>query len=446
LVAALAARLLECRRRVTAAVGLLTIAALAAMVVLALSRPGDPTALILGRTLTLTALARGLLLLIYSLTGGLLALHWFRPVSRSFVAVALALLSPLAAALLIAPLGLGLALLAVALALAAVALYGGRYAAAGAAWRAFLLGVLGLLPLLWVAWAQAAGQTGAALPLVMALSTLLLLGGFPFHVGLRSVARWSPPGALALALGPAQIVVVALLFGLLDLTPVARAAAEFQAALRGSALLAALLAAFLMQRERTWRGVLSGALLLDAGGLTLAALAPGAAGLAVALAALTGRTLSLLLIALSLSWPAGGERRADGLRRALLLYGALSLLGLPLTPGFAGRWAQVSLLGAAWPWAAVLLLAALGAAGWGVWRVWRREQEAPTTFEVKPAPGAATGGQHLSHSDEAILVGTLASRPVERGEWVAALILLSISALLGLFPGLLTALAARLAG
>ena len=446
LIAALAARVLEPRHRLGAAVGLLAVTALATVVVVAITRPGDPTAVVIGRTLTLTALARGLLLLVYALTGGLFALHWFRPVSRSFVGVALALLSPLAAALLIAPLGLGLALLAVALALAAVALYGRRFAAAGAAWRAFLVGVLGLLPLLWVAWAQAAGQTGAALPLVLVLSTLLLLASFPFHSGLRGLARWSPPGALALALGPAQIIVVALLFGLLDLTPAARAAAEFQTALRGSALLAALLAAFLMHRERTWRGVLAGALLLDAGGLTLAALAPGAAGLAVALAALIGRTLSLLLIALGLSWPMGGERRANILRRVLLLYGSLSLLGLPLTPGFAGRWAQVLLLGAAWPWAAVLLVAALGVAGWAVWRVWRHEQDVPTALGVEPAPGSATGGLFPSHSDEVTLAGTTALLPVGRGEWIAALMLLGLSALLGLFPGLLTALAARLAG
>lgn len=446
LIAALVARLLERRRRVAAAVGLAGVAALAALVVVAISRPGDPTAVVLGRTLTLTAPARGLLLLVYALAGGLFALHWFRPVSRSFVALGLAALSPLAVALLIAPPGLALALLGVALALVAVALYGGRYAAAGAAWRAFLLAVLGLLPLLWAAWAQAAGQAGAALPLLLLLATLLLLGGFPFHSGLRGLARWSPPGALALALGPGQIVVVALLFGLLDLVPAARAAAEFQTALRGSALFAALLAAFLMHRERTWRGVLGGALLLDAGGLTLAALVPGAAGLAVALAALTGRTLALLLIALGLSWPMGGEQRVDRLRRALLLYGALSLLGLPLTPGFAGRWAELALLGAAWPWAAVLVVAALGAAVWAVWRVSRRDPDDPATIGAYLSSSSATGDQTPSPSDDAAMTGPAAPPAVGRGEWIAALILLGLATLLGLFPGLLTALAARLAG
>lgn len=432
LIAALAAHVVERRRRVAAAGGLIGVAALAAVVIVAISQPGDPTATVLGRTLALTSPDRGLLLLVYALTGGLFALQWFRPVSRSFVAVALVALSPLAAALLITPPGLALALLAVALSVAAIALYGGRYAAAGAAWRAFLLAVLGLLPLLWVAWAQAAGQGGVALPLALLLATLLLLGGFPFHSGLRGLARWSPPGALALVLGPVQIVVVALLFGLLDLAPAARAATEFQTALRGGAGLSALLAAFLMHRERSAAGLLSGALLLDAGALMLAALAPGAAGLAVALAALMGRTLSLLLIALGLSWPVGGERWTNGVRRALLLFGALSLLGVPLTPGFAGRWAQLSLLGGAWPWAAVVVVAALGAAGWAVWLALRDRQDATMVGAgLRPASPAVE-----------------ASGPpaVGRAEWIAALLLLALSALLGLFPGLLTALAARLAG
>ena len=95
---------------------------------------------------------------------------------------------------------------------------------------------------------------------------------------------------------------------------------------------------------------------------------------------------------------------------------------MPLTPGFAGRWAQLSLLGVAWPWAAVGVVAALGVAARALWRVWGDEERATGVVE-------ASGPQ-----------------AVGRAEWFAALLLLALSALLGLFPGLLTALAARLAG
>ena len=68
-VAAVAALVVARWRRVSAAAGLVGVAALAALVVLAISLPGDPATTIFGRTLTLTPLARGLLLLIYGLVG-----------------------------------------------------------------------------------------------------------------------------------------------------------------------------------------------------------------------------------------------------------------------------------------------------------------------------------------------------------------------------------------
>lgn len=277
------------------------------------------------------------------------------------------------------------------------------------------MGVLGLTPLIWVAWAGAAGQaTGEMARLGLLLATLLLLGGFPFHIWLRGLARWASPGALALALGPGQIVVVALLTGLLDVVPAVRAAPEFQMALRGCAVFAALLAALLLARERTPRGALGGALALDAGWLALTALTPGAAGLTIALAALAGRTLSLLLIALGWRWPAGG--RAARLGPLLSAYGFLSLLGLPLTPGFAGRWAQATLLGGG-AWAAVGI-AALAVAAWALWRA--------ISMDMSPAEG------------ETVAPG--------RAEVAAAVALLALAGLLGLFPGLLTAVMARLVG
>ncbi len=416
LLAAILAQLLGRRRRAATAVALVAVVALLALVWLAGSLANNATPVVFGPTLTLAARARGLLGLLYALVGGLLALNWWRPSGRGFAPLTLVALSPLAAALLVAPAGVGLVLLAVGMGVLAVAVYGGRYEGAAAAWRAFLMGVLGLTPLIWLAWAGTAGQTtGEVAQLALLLATLLLLGGFPFHIWLRGLARWASPGALALAVGPGQVVAVALLAGLLDLSPAVRAAPQFQAALRGSAVFAAVLAVFLLARERTWRGALGAALALDAGWLALAMLTPGAAGLAIALSALAGRTLSLMLIALGRGWPAGPGRLAR-LGPLLWRYGILSLLGLPLTPGFAGRWAQASLLGAG-AWAA-LGIAALALAAWALWRV--APAETPLGEDATAAPG--------------------------RGEQAAAVVLLAVAALLGLFPGLLTALMARLVG
>jgi len=372
---------------------------------------------------------RGLFLFIYPALGVLFALVWFRPWGRALVPAALAVLAPLAAALMIAPPGLGPVLLVAALGLAAPALYGGRHEAAAATWRFFLLGVLGLLPLMAVAWLQSGGEGGAAGGGVLLVATLILLGGFPFHVWVRPLGQWLSPGALIVALGVLPAGVVAYLFGLLDAAPATRAAADFQSALRLSATLTALTAAFLMGRARHSRDRLGAALLLDGGFLLATALAPGAAGLSLALTALAGRFLSLLLIGLGLHLPPDGQQahvfgRPIALRTVLVVFGLLSLAGAPLTPGFAARWAQMALLapaagGAGWlAWlpAAVLPLA-LAVATWAVWR-------APVEPEGGDRPPVAAG-------------------PGERG---AALLLLALAALLGLFPSLLAGYAARLLG
>ena len=124
--------------------------------------------------------------------------------------------------------------------------------------------------------------------------------------------------------------------------------------------------------------------------------------------------MSLLLIALGWRWPAGG--RAARLGPLLSAYGFLSLLGLPLTPGFAGRWAQAALLGGG-AWAAVGI-AALAVAAWALWRAIRAG--------LSPAEGETA--------------------PPGRAEVAAAVALLALAGLLGLFPGLLTAVMARLVG
>lgn len=430
--AALLALALRRWRRAAVAVGL--VALLALTVYLLLAAPGtgllgDNTAALYGRPLTLTPAIRGLFLFLYPALAALFVLHWFRPWGVAVVPVGLVTLAPLAAALLIAPPELGAVLLVAALGLAAPALTNSRREAAAASWRAFLMAVLGLTPLVAVAWLQGSGAAGAGSGAALLLAVLILLGGFPFHIWLRPLASHTSPGALVIAFGLLPIGVAAYLFGLLDATPAVRAAGDFQSAIRLSAALTALTAAFLMLRANTHRDWLTAALLLDGGFLLTAALAPGAAGLAAALVALASRTLSLLLISLALRWPAGeGEtmpvwRRLGTLRTALLVYGGLSLVGLPLTPGFAARWGQVSLVAASagvagWlAWLApVALLAALAAGAWSA----RRLAAAETMDETHP--------------------------PVGLVERVAALVLLALALLLGLFPGLLTGYAAWLLG
>lgn len=429
LVAALVALLTRRWRRATAGVGLVAVALLTLLLWLAAPGEGlfaDNTLAVYGRELALTPFPRVLFLFIYSALGALFVLQWFRPAGWLLVPAALAVLSPLAAALMIDPPALGAVFIVVAAAVVAPALHAGRFANTAATWRYFLMTALALAPALLAGWFPA-GQVVTWVSLLLA--TLLLVGGFPFHIWLSGLARRAPAAAVALVLGVVQLGVAVFVLTMLDAAPAARASTEFQTAARWSATLTALLAAFQMSRAADWRELAAGALLLDAGFLLAAALAPGAAGLSIALAALVARYLGLLLLALGLRWPGGGkswiQTRPHGaatLRLALLVYGCLSLVGAPLTPGFGGRWAQLATLAAA-PggvavWAAALLALALG---WATLSIVRAA--------VYPGPTPAP-----------------ADAPAGRGERTLALLLLILAALLGLLPNALLGYATRLVG
>lgn len=444
-VAALVALLTRRWRRVTAGVGLAAVALLTLLLWLAAPGEGlfaDNTLTVYGRELELTPFLRALFLFIYPALGALFVLQWFRPAGRLLAPAALAVLSPLAVALMIDPPALGAAFIVAAAVVVVPALYAGRFANTAATWRYFLMTALALAPALVAGWFPA-GQAIAWGSLLLA--TLLLLGGFPFHIWMSGLARRAPMGAAALVLGLVQMGVAVFVLTMLDAAPAARASAEFQTALRWSAALTALLAAFQMSRAANWRELAAGALLLDAGFLLAAALAPGAAGLSIALAALAARYVSLLLLALGLRWPGGGgaglQTRSYGwsgdggrggfqtrpygaafLRLALLVYGCLSLIGAPLTPGFGGRWAQLAALAAApggvavWP--AALLALALG---------WATLSAVRAAFYPGPLPAPA-------------------ALPSARGERALALLMLAVAALLGLLPNALLGYATRLVG
>lgn len=418
------------RRRVSVIIGLVTVAVLTLL--LALARPdaglfADNTVGFLGRELVLTPFIRSLFLYIYPALGVLFFITWARPMGRALVPAGLAVLSPLAAALMITPAGLGAILLLVAAAIVLPVLHGGKFDAAVPAWRYFLLTAVAVAPILLTASGSllAAFSIGWFAPLV---ATLLLLGGFPFYVWVAGLGRHMTPVAVALVLGLVQIVVIVFLLTLLDTVPAARATAEFQTAIRWSAALTALVGAFQMGRAADWRGVVAGAIVLDMGFMLPVTLSPGTDGLGIALPAMIGRFLGLLLVALGMVRviDRAGASRFSGwielLRPTLLWFGVLSLIGLPLTPGFAGRWAQLAAVGqGGGVWPPLLLITAVAVGVAAVLRMARRPTGARVARDVhKPATASFEIGLML--------------------------FLLGVAGLLGLFPNLLLGLAARMLG
>lgn len=418
------------RQRLAAAVGLVSVALLALLLWLAAPGGnlfGDSTAVFYGRELTLSSFARALFLLIYSGLGGLFALAWFRPVGGALVPAGLAALSPLAAGVMISQPGLGAVFILVAAAVLVPALHDGRYATAGAAWRYFLFAAIALAPaLLAVSLPATVSASSGWVPLLLA--AIILMGGFPFHVWSAPLGRAASPASLALALGLAQLATIAILMAMLDGAPAARSLAEFQTAIRWSAALTALTGAFFILRASKLREAIAGVLVLDMGFLLPATLLPGADGLLLALPALISRYLGLLLIAAA--WRArvvaDNDARFASARSALpaamLAYGLLTLLGLPLTPGFSARWSQLVVAGQGdGHWAAFLLAAALAVGAFGLLR----------------------GLAHLASAEEITFAG---GSPAAWAESGLMALLLAAAVLCGVWPNLLTAVVSRMLG
>lgn len=370
---------------------LAVLAAITAVMPLSAAPPAGPSALIGGGTwspggwaLTLTAGARGaaVLLQLLLLTGCVAALADSAE-SRRLPGLIL-LLSPLTAALMLEPPTVRALALLVALCLAAATLAHRRPAASRflAVWLA--AGAL----LLVAAWVAQTRQLGLANParLALALAVALTAAGFPFYGWATALTQHGVGVATAFVLGPMQLVALLLGGGLVAAAPAVLDSAEWLPVwqLSGGALLA--LAG--LQAAQTWLpallrrsaeplralsapAVLTLALLVDLG-VTLLRLAPGDEAATAWLIAQHATRFVALLVA------------GVGLRRLatpgawgvwLTAYGALGLLGWPLTPGFAVRWQLLRWL---WPQspgaAAVLLLAVAGVTavvvGWG-WQAWR---------------------------------------------------------------------------
>lgn len=430
LVAAAIALPLRSRRRAAAVVGLVSLGLLTLLLFLASPGVGlfaDNSVMAFGRELALTPLTRALFLFIYPAMGLLFAYVWFFPAGRALVPVSLAILSPLAVALMISPAVLGTVFILAAAALTVPVLHGGHFEAAGASWRYLLLISLSLAPLL-LSMSASVGASSSSSWLWPLAALLIWFGGFPFHIWVSGLGRHAPMTALCLVLGLGQVVAVVYLLGALDAVPAARASTQFQSAIRWSAALTALIAAFQMSRATERRGFIAGLLLLDAGLLVLAGLSPGSDGLMIALPSLMGRFFGLMLVAAALAIPpvdiesTRAARWNDLLRPGLLIYGCLSLIGMPLTPGFAGRWSQLTIAGqGVTPWPAVTIGMALIVGLLALLRA--------VPFLMATERESKQAGHPATQVSTAYLI-----------------FLTGLSLLIGLLPGLLSGLATRMLG
>lgn len=393
-----------------------------------------------GRTFTLTEQSQVLLSTVYALMGAIFLLATFLPQSAVFVPLSLVVLSPLAGALMIEPFVIGAVLLLVAAGALAMLIQGSRAGSTLAALRYLTLAALALPLLLGAGWMLESDQflflNNVTLLILVAL--LLLTASFPFQVWVAPVVGESTSLAPAVVFGLGQLLVVVFCLNLLIEQPFIYGNAQFQAVVSGSAAVTLVLAGLLAMTARSFGHLLGYLLLLSIGSVVAVLASGGGAVVSVTLALLILRTFSLVIAGSGLAMirvraltVEGGANQFEvnrglawrmPLGMGLFVFGCLSLAGLPLTPGFAGTWPAVILIGEHSPWLSVILVLAIAAGAFGLLR---------RLISL------------LARHDQAN--DLLAIRPEGKSEKAVAICVLALGALLAIFPQIIYAFSASLA-
>lgn len=341
---------------------------------------------VLGRSLTLTEPLQALLAFIYLAAALVFVLAQMVVQGRLFYTASVALLSPLAAALLIQPSVFGLLMLVVAAAGVAVLIQDGQPGSTLASFRYLKMMVLAIPLLLlagWLAEENLVTHFGAVWQLLL-VGLLIMLAGFPFHIWVIPVWEQARPMVPVVVFGLVQLFLVGFARQYLSELPSIQRNAQFLQLLQMSGAMTVFFAGFLAWTAQSAERLIGYLLLVDMGATVFSLGLGGQSDPATTYLIVISRLVALAFAGLGLAvWR--GRLPADrdgslshslthGLGRRwpwvalLVIYGGLSLIGLPLTPGFAGRWLMVTMAGGQDGWLVFLILVGMGAAAAGVAR------------------------------------------------------------------------------
>jgi formate hydrogenlyase subunit 3/multisubunit Na+/H+ antiporter MnhD subunit len=273
---------------------------------------------------------------------------------------------------MIRPFTLGAIYLFNALAFLVLIIQSERAGSVRPALRFLLIGLLATSLFLIGGWLAGPGQTGVqtAAARLLAVAFAMIMAGFPFYIWVIPAAVRMPLLVQLFVLAIVPLIVTTFLFDLRQEHLWLAQDAQFGLWLRWSGLLTAFVAGLSALTANSRR--LLGALVLLDMGLAILALSLGARETVVPLH--LARTVGLLLAGIGLQQDSRGHR-------LLFIYGCASLLGLPLTPGFFGRWPIISHSPDIW----FTLLLTLGLAG-GLFGWWHKLVQPDTTPEsIHPA-------------------------------------------------------------
>ncbi len=289
---------------------------------------------------------------------------------RKFVPGALGVMGLLTAGVMIRPFSVGIVIIWVALALVSIIIQE-ELAGATHGGVTYLVLVSVAMPLLlilvWTVETQAVNLVTPVTRFAL-IGVIILLGGFPFHIWVTSAVRESKPLIYVFLFGLVQLVVVTFIFNFLQAAPWLQNDIQFLEMVRLSGIATLLTIALLVMTAVRFSRLIDSLLLLDMSLVLLALLLPNELGWETAVTLQIGRFGALLFLAIGLLLlqragitseinEAGlaedqtrsnqGLGRRTPLSLALFLFGAASLIGLPLTLGFAGHMMAIQSLGTA---------------------------------------------------------------------------------------------------
>lgn len=398
----------------------------------------------LGRELILEEVDRLSIAFLYLTASGIFLLAWQVSPKGLLLPAGFGMLSLLSGSLLIRPLLYAVLLVEIAIAVSVFALQSeGAPPARGALqYVSFsLLAMPGLLVIHWLMDRYALTPDNTALldtgAVLLLVSFALLMGSIPFHMWMPSVASDGEPLASAFVFTVNYGAIWFLLLAFLETYPDLGSGVRFAPFASGAGLAMVGVGGLMALVQRRLGRLMGYGALIDSG-VALSALGIGSErGLALALLSLLVRPFGLALMATGL----GGLQRASkddrslgtlrGLGRSApwsafaFVVGGMSTAGLPVSAGFAGRWALYRVLGQSDLTTVLTMIAASLGMMIGVWRA---------LSSLLAGPEGANEGD--------------AGERQEGERWSKALVVLLAvagSVAVGMIPQLLAPTAARLA-
>jgi len=370
----------------------------------------------LGRELVFEQSDRMAMAFLFFTAAGLFLLAWRFAPRALFFPIGLGLLSLLSATLLIRPLIYAALFLEMAAALAVFALQAEGRAPTRGGLRYLTFTTLALPGVLVTHWlleryAVTPDETEllSSASILLAVSFALLLGAVPFHTWVTAVAGDSLPLAGTFVLTVGNGAVWFLLLDFLETYPWLGSYPLFTPLLSGVGVAMIVIGALLAPAQRRLGTLIGYAALVDSGASLVALGLNSRLGVSLVLLSLSVRPFGLALLAAGLGGlrarVGGGDVMTEDLRgmgwqapwsTVAVVFGALSIAGLPISAGFACRWALCRALAPSSLGTALFLLVAGVSVMIGVWRRFSvllmrpRSPEDRSVIPLNPTEGRLT--------------------------------------------------------